>query len=84
MLKKNLGHSSGVFPNPVKDKLNIHFPERTTEFEVTDILNRKILQEKIVTGTTEKVLETRNWKTGYYLVRCLTVKGWMVKKVWKD
>ncbi len=73
-----------IFPNPTKDQLNIRFPDGATEIQITDILNRKILQERILTGTTEKVLETRNWKTGYYLVRCLTVKGWMVKKVWKD
>ena len=73
-----------VFPNPTKDQLNIRFPDGTTEIQITDILNRKILNEKISFEESEKVLETRTWKTGFYLVRCLTAKGWMVKKVWKD
>jgi CubicO group peptidase (beta-lactamase class C family) len=73
-----------IFPNPTKDQLNLRFPQGTTEIQITDILNREILNEKISFEESEKVLETRTWKTGYYLVRYLTIKGWMVKKVWKD
>jgi CubicO group peptidase (beta-lactamase class C family) len=73
-----------IFPNPTKDQLNLRFPKGTTEIQITDILNREILNEKISFEESEKVLETRNWKTGCYLVRCLNNKGWMVKKVWKD
>jgi len=59
-----------VYPNPVKDILNINSAETTKEIKIFNTLGKIIYQ-----GTTEKQIDTKGFDKGIYLVHITFVNG---------
>lgn len=58
-----------VFPNPVRDVLNINL-NNLDRFEVFTITGQKIYD-----GTTQPQLQVSNWNNGFYFLRAYTTDG---------
>ncbi len=74
-----------VFPNPVKDKLNIEFNKvlGNVYIQITDINSKIIYSNKIDTDKTNLSLSINltNFDTGMYFLRITTNKGELIKKI---
>ncbi len=64
---KILANNFAVYPNPVRDRLNISFPEQVTSATMTlyNILGSKVLEQQI--SATNNSLEVSDLKSGVYL-----------------
>ncbi len=64
---KILANNFAVYPNPVRDRLNISFPEQVSSATLTlyNILGSKVLEQQI--SATNNSLEVSDLKSGVYL-----------------
>ncbi|MCE3225732.1 MAG: hypothetical protein K0S32_283 [Bacteroidetes bacterium] len=62
-----------LYPNPSKEYTNLYFDTRgltnTTEVMVMDITGKIVIQQQLSTGTSTHVLNTKELKSGLYLVK---------------
>ena len=75
-----VSNSVKIYPNPVKDILNI------TTIDNSEIVSAKIydLQGKLVLETTATSIDTNNLTSGLYFVNIVTEKGQLTKKFIKE
>jgi hypothetical protein len=72
-------HSITIFPNPLKDKINIRSNSAINQVEIVD-LNGRIVFEKHFDGQKEFVIES-HLPAGIYFMKILTGKNATVKKI---
>lgn len=75
-----LNNSISVFPNPVKDILNVSSTDNAT------VTSLKIydLQGKLIAETTNNYMNTSNLSAGLYVVKIVTDQGQLTKKFIKE
>jgi hypothetical protein len=67
-----------LYPNPVRDELNISCDYNILEIEIFDALNRLI--ERKNTNSKTMQIDVSQYKSGTYILRIKTEKGKIDKK----
>ncbi len=74
-----------LFPNPVKDKLNIRINNRerqTVTLEVTDLQGRKMFSERRTINPNESLeINVKAWKSQFYVLKVLNEKKEVISVV---
>jgi hypothetical protein len=81
--ERNDEYLLSIFPNPAEDKLNIIFNYEFGESEVKifDEAGKMVLKDKIfVNDNFEKVIDTKNFASGAYIIRIVNGKFDITKK----
>src|SRR5690606_20477255 len=67
-----------LFPNPVKDKLNIRInnrEERTITLEISDMQGRKFISERRMISPNASIeFDVKKWKSQVYVIKILNEK----------
>jgi hypothetical protein len=71
-----------VFPNPVKDKLNIELEETITKVEIYNLNGARLLDEKVNKSTTE--INVSKLKPGVYILEVFTKDNFFKRKILKE
>ncbi|MEO0469421.1 MAG: T9SS type A sorting domain-containing protein, partial [Bacteroidota bacterium] len=78
-----------IFPNPVKDQLNIRFDLSGVQFDnadlrIFDLTGREIYRENIVAAAGEHHIATGNLQSGLYIVEVRTTEGVFRSRLLKE
>lgn len=73
VFEQNSGHSLKIYPNPVKNRMSVQYPEMTG-ITLSDIQGKTLKSFKFQT-TDSKVIEVAELQTGTYIVTAETSEG---------
>ena len=71
-----------VFPNPVKDVLNINSTQQLLSYDIFDILGKNLMTKSVYSNYVE--IDLSNLPSGIYILRYLTEDKQVVKKIFKE
>lgn len=72
--------SVSVYPNPVKDILNITSKENVQEIRIVNAAGQQVLHQKVA-ESKEPAVNVQKLAPGMYLVQVVTAKGVITKKI---
>jgi hypothetical protein len=72
-----------VFPNPVTDYVEINSTHTINQIRVVDLTGREIMN-RIGEGATNKIITTKDWPSGVYLVQLSSGNDMITKKLIKE